>query len=137
MRTFCALLLGVGLAALVGCNRDQSGPPKADSFKIKGPATMTAIKQGETKMVNLTLDRGKDFKENVKLSADNPPKGFKVEFEPAEVKASDKAEAQMKVIVEKDAAVGEHKVKVTGKPDKGDAQSAEVTLKVEKVEEAK
>jgi len=103
---------------------------KDDTFTIKGPALATTLKQGEKKDIELTVSRGKDFHEGVKLTAD-APKGLKVTIEKATVAASDPEKALMSVEAEKDAAVGDHPIKVTATPDKGQATSLDVRVKVD------
>ena len=82
-----------------------------------------------SKDVKVVRTGGKD-KEDVKLTFE-APKGIKVEPNPLTVKASDKEEASVKVTVDKEAALGEHEIKVTGTPAKGKETS--VSFKVEVV----
>jgi uncharacterized membrane protein len=134
MRKQAISVLLVALVGFVGCNKSEpgGGTPKGDSFTVSGPATSTTIKQGETRTEKLTLSRGKDFKEDVSLSAGELPKGFKVEFAPTKVMASDKPESEMKVTVDKDAPLGDSTITVTAKPAKGNATTLVVKIKVEK-----
>ena len=124
-------------AGLIGCNQSPPGgktskdTPRKATFDIKAPPLSTTIKQGDTQTVKLTLDRGKDFKEDVTLSVD-APEGLKVELDPKTVKASDSETVTAKVSAAKDAAVGDHTVKVTGKPQTGDSTSVDFKVKVEK-----
>src|SRR5437868_9581142 len=109
MRTITAGLVTLGLIALVGCNTSPPGgsggsrgtgsggaTSRAATFNIHAPATTTTLKQGETKEVKLTVDRGKEYKDDVTLKFE-APKGLKVD--PAEhmVKASDPEEVAVKV----------------------------------------
>jgi len=132
------LIIGLAVGVLVvlaGCNQSPQGGggkgTKEDTFTIKGPTMATAVKHGETKSVSLTLSRGKEFKEDVTFSTTEPPKGIKVAFEPATVKASEKAETEMKITAEKDAALGESTIVVNAKPAKGESTSLNVKVKVE------
>jgi uncharacterized membrane protein len=123
--------LAVALLAAGGCIWSNSGGTgKADSFTLAGPPRTTALKQGETQTVKITVQRGTDFKQAVKLTADKPPQGVKVEFIPADVKPGDR-EAEMKITADKDAAVGEHAIVVKGAPESGSGQSVDVKVKVE------
>jgi len=88
----------------------------------------TTIKQGNSETVKLTLDRGKDFKEGVKLKIETPDK-VKAEYKET-IAASDPPEITVKLDVDKAAAVGEHTIKVTATPDKGKATSGEFKIKV-------
>lgn len=134
MRNYAIGLVAAALVAFVGCNKSEpgGGTPKAESFTVSAPATATSIKHGETQAAKLTMSRGKDFKEDVVLSTNELPKGIKVEFTPATVKASDKAEADMKITADKDAPLGESTITVIAKPAKGEAANVNVKIKVEK-----
>jgi hypothetical protein len=133
----CKSVIGLMVLALigfVGCNKSEKGggTGRVDSFTLSGPEMSTTIKQGETRTDKLTLSRGDSFKEDVTLSTGELPKGITVEFVPATVKASDKPEAEMKIIAGKDAPLGDATIPVTAKPAKGDATSLNVKIKVEK-----
>jgi uncharacterized membrane protein len=128
------LLVGVLAIALLtagGCIWSRTDATnKADSFTLEGPPRTTALKQGESQTVKIAIQRGTDFKQAVKLTAEKPPQGVKVEFSPADVKPGDK-EAEMKITADKDAAVGEHAIMVKGAPDSGTAHTVDVKVKVE------
>lgn len=137
MRTLIVGLLAGTLAILTGCTKDpNAGNAKADSFEVKAPAATTALKQGESKTVKLTVERGKDFKQTVKLTADGLAKGIKIELARAELKAGDPNEIEMKLTAEEQAAPGEAKITVKATPEKGDAKSIEVKVSVEEVKKA-
>jgi uncharacterized membrane protein len=133
------MVLGVALvvAGLVGCNTSERGgkrddkTPGKETFTVKAPMMAEKLKQGDKHTVELTLNRGKDFKQDVKLSAE-PPEGLTVKLEPETVKASDSDKVTATLTAAKDAPVGEHKIKVTATPDKGNATSVDVKVKVEK-----
>jgi hypothetical protein len=138
MRKFCAALLVAGLVGFVGCNKSETGGggtggAKSETFKLSGPLTSTAIKQGETQAIKIKVDRGKDFKEDVQLSVPNPPKGVTVE--PVDVKASQKEDAEIRVKVGMDAPLGESTLAVVGKPAKGSPTSLDVKIKVQEAKE--
>ena len=124
-------------AGLIGCNQSERGgktsddTPKASTFNIKGPMTSTTIKQGDKQTVKLKLNRGKDFKEAVTLKAEAPT-GISVSLDPEKVKPSEGEEVAATVSVGKDAALGEHTIKVTAKPETGNATDLEFKIKVEK-----
>lgn len=103
---------------------------KSATFNFKGPVTAPGMTQGEKKNVVLTLDRGSDFRDTVKFSAE-APKGLKVEFPKASVAASDPADVTMAVEAAADAAVGDHNIKVTATPATGAATSLDVKVKVD------
>src|SRR5690348_7381007 len=95
----------LGLAALVGCNASPPGGSsgsraashgRSGTFSIKAPTLATTIKQGDTQTVKLTVDRGKDFHDDVTLKID-APKGLKVDPAEHTVKAGDKEDVEVKV----------------------------------------
>jgi uncharacterized membrane protein len=138
MKLLSSAVVSLGLLAVVGCNTSPpggsgSGVAKKATFDIHAPATSTALKQGDTKEVKLTISRGKDFHEDVDL-AFSAPEGITVDPASQTVKASDDKEVTVKVTAAKDAAVSEHEVKVTGTPKTGNATSVTFKVKVEKSE---
>jgi uncharacterized membrane protein len=129
-------MLLIPLAALIvfplGCNKSPEGgtPNTKSTFKISLPTLTTNVKQGDKETVNASIDRGSDFKEDVKLSATAPEK-VKVELSKDTIKASEDTKFQISIAPEKDAPLGEHKVKVTGTPSGGGTStSQEFTIKV-------
>src|SRR5205823_13699467 len=110
------------LIALVGCNTSPpggSGPnvAKKATFDIKAPMTSTTLKQGETKEVKLTIDRGKDFHDAVELKFE-PATGLTVDPTTETVKA-DQKDVTIRVTANKDAKVGDETVRVMATPPAG------------------
>jgi uncharacterized membrane protein len=136
MRLIPAGLVTLGLVALVGCNSSPpggsgSGVPKKATFKIEAPTLSTTLKQGDTKEVKLTLDRGKDFHDDVDLKFDAPT-GLMVDPSTLTVKADDSKDVTVKVSAAKDAPLGDHIIKVTATPKAGTATSVDIKVKVDK-----
>ena len=105
---------------------------KDATFTIAAPTLTTHLKQGETKTDKLSLHRGSKFHEDVTLKFDAPA-GLKVDPPETTIKASDSADdIPVRVSADKDAALGDHLVKVTGTPAKGSATSVEFKVTVEK-----
>ena len=140
MKKLLASVVALGLAFAIGCeNKSPPGGPGATSdnktadkgmtFKINPPSSVT-MKQGEEKEVKITINRGKNFKEDVKLTFD-APKGLSVKPDSITIKAGD-TEADVKVHADKDAPLGKKNI-VTCKatPTKGEATSADIDVKVE------
>jgi len=130
----------ISLAALVavltvGCNKSQEGgtPGTSSSFTISAPsATLpTTIKQNNSESVKLTLNRGKDFKQNVKLGVTSPSDKVKAELNKTSLTAADPGEVVLKVTVDPDAPLGEHILKVTGTPEGGTPTNVDVKIKIE------
>jgi len=125
----------VASVVLTGCLRgDADKAPAADSFTLKPPSTPTAIKPGETQTVKVTLNRGKDFKQDVKLTVADLPKGITVDLGDATVKSTGNGESEVKIKADNDAAPGEAKLTITATPDKGQPAKAELKIKVEKAD---
>jgi hypothetical protein len=146
----------LALAALVGCtgsntgttekhpggpgagtNPTERGPLVGEGegqFELKPPILATHIKQGEQKVVKISIDRGKNFDEDVTLKFEGSPDMPKgLTFDPASpvIKHSDK-EADVTVKAADDAAVGDFKIKVIGKPTKGKEAAHTFELKIDK-----
>jgi uncharacterized membrane protein len=130
----------LSVLALTGCHASNTGGggPAGGTFKLKGPTgvTATTVKHGGTKDVEITLDKGKDFKEAVTLTAEVEPKdkGVTAEVAPKTVKAGDPNKATVKVTAKETAADGDYTVTVTGKPDKGESSTLALKFKVPKKE---
>jgi hypothetical protein len=112
---------------VVGCNKSPEGGTNPNSpnpqagFKISSPvsALTSDIKQGDSSTYNESLDRDSDFKRDVHLSAAATDKGLSVKLNKDTIKASDDTKFTVQVTAAKDAALGEHVIKVTGTPDGG------------------
>ena len=138
-------LLVAGALAIVGCeNKSPPGGPGAvkpdgttprvttpeNSFRISVPSV--DLKQGESKTVAVTITRGTNFDQDVKLEVASPPQGVTVKFDDAMLKAGAK-EVHMTVDAANDAALGEHKVNLTATPARsGPATSTEFKVEVKK-----
>ncbi len=127
------LSLAAFLAALVvGCNKSPEGGATGttNSFTVTGPTMTTSIKQDNSESVKLTLNRGKDFKQNVKLAAASPSDKVKAELNKSAVTPADPGEVVLKVSVAKDAPLGDNVIKVTATPEGGTATSVDVKVTV-------
>src|SRR5689334_4981788 len=153
MKTLCKILVPVALAGVLGCGETTKpgGPgaatPKAAktagekakeavgavperAFELKLPGS-TSVSQGESKTVHVGISRGKNFDQDVKLSFDGVPPGVKLTPASPTLKAGDKSE-DVTVAAAKDAALGDHTIKVTGTPATGAATSGEFKVTVKK-----
>ncbi len=122
-----ALALTVG----IGCNKSSEGGVSGtkDTFKIGAPPLATTIKQGDKQTVPITVDRDSGFQQSVKLDA-QAPKGLKVDLDKSTVKPSDLKDVALSITADKDCPLGDHVVKVTGKPDTGNPTTVEVKVTV-------
>lgn len=143
----------IGALALVGCDRESnSGGPGAkqttttttrdgtvtttktenrdETFKVQVPSGGTNITQGKREEVSISLSRGSDFKQDVKLTFESP-KGLKVIPATTTIKSGDD---KTKVFVEvaEDATVGRHSITVTGAPATGKSASVMMDIDVKK-----
>ncbi len=102
---------------------------KGEGFYISVPSFDTKVKQGETQVVTIKIERGESFKQDVKLQIE-AAKGITADPAKVAVKASDKPEVQIKIMAPKDAALGEDSVSVTATPATGEPTSVKFNVKV-------
>lgn len=113
-----------------------------DSFRLSGPPSLgnllpgVTLKQGEKKEVTVTIHRGSDFKQNVRLEVKNPPKGLMVTPEKPAITAADK-EAKVMIEAAKDAPLSTATVTISGVPESGPPADLKLEVKVEKGGESK
>jgi hypothetical protein len=101
------------------------------TFTIGVPHMSTSIKQGETKTISISLKRGKNFDQDVKLAFNDLPKGVTIEPATEMLKASE-TEKDVTIKAAPDAAVGDFTVKVTGTPTSGATAESDLKLDVKK-----
>jgi len=130
------LLVLASVAALsivsgTACNKSPEGgvAGTSNSFKVVAPALPISLKQGDKQTVTVTLDRESGFQQTVKLDA-QAPKGLKVDFDQKSVKASDSKDVSLSVTADKDAALGDHIVKVTATPESGSATTVDIKVTI-------
>jgi hypothetical protein len=138
--TVAVISLGI-LIALVGCDKGTSGGPGAttpptaspmsgqvdDTFSLVVPSVKLA--QGESKTVSIGISRGTNFSEDVSISLGELPTGVTADPGSPAIRAGD-PETVVTVRAANDAALGDFKVKVTGKPTKGGVAEAEFNITV-------
>lgn len=88
---FLILPLAALAGFMVGCNKSPEGGTantKASfELSLPGPASQD-VKQGDTRSLDASIDRGSDFKKDVTLKVDAPAK-VEVKLSKDTVKASD------------------------------------------------
>ena len=147
MKRLLAGVLAVGFVALVGCNNSSTpGGPGAtgdasnkkpmigqadDTFTLTMPMLSTSIKQGETKSVTIGIKRGKNLDEDVSLKFEGLPKGVTIEPASPQIKHGE-SEAKISLKAADEASLGDHTIKVSGKPTKGSDASSEFKITVNK-----
>jgi uncharacterized membrane protein len=130
MKIAIAVVMSLSVMVALACESPTGGGVSAgEGFTIVTPASATQVKQGETQIVAVSLNRGQNFKRDVTLEI-KATKGINVEPTKALVKGSDKPDVQLRITVAKDANIGEYKIYVKGTPETGEATTTELTVKV-------
>jgi uncharacterized membrane protein len=130
MRTAIAIVMTMAAATLFGCQSPQGGGVSRDEgFKIGVPILDTKIKQGDSQTVNISLHRGKNFAQDVKLSITTTT-GISVDPTEFLIRASEKPELNLRITAPRDAALREYRVHVAGTPQTGEPTTIDFTVKV-------
>jgi uncharacterized membrane protein len=144
MRRKSLSILAAGVIAILGC--ESKSPPGGPGASKPGstPRVGTAdntfsisvagadLKQGESKTVTVSITRGTNFDQDVKLAIANTPQGVTMKFDDPVLKASVK-EVHLTIDASKDAALGEHKITLTATPAReGPATSVDFKIEVKK-----
>jgi uncharacterized membrane protein len=140
------LLAAVAPLGLIGCNSGSPGGPGASnrdnnkphittqentfSLSVPGP-TATHIKQGEQKVVDIGIDRGKNFSQDVGLKIEGLPDGVTAEPAHPDLKAGQE-KVRVTLKASDKAALGDFTVKVVGHPASGPDATNDFKLTVEK-----
>lgn len=131
MKTAMGILFMVVMMTTAGCgsqNSPQGGTLARDEeFSITVPSPLT-IKQGADLGITVLLNRGAYFKRDVQLTIKT--EGITVTPSHVVVKASDKPEIPVQIVVPRDAAIGAFRVTVQGMPETGESTSTEFTVNV-------
>ena len=104
-----------------------------DSFSFNLPLLSTSVKQGESQVVSIRVNRDKTFMQDVTLSLGDLPTG--VTTEPTSiVNRNGESETEFKLVAAPDAALGRFAVMMIGHPTGGLDASKEFNFVVSKVE---
>jgi uncharacterized membrane protein len=98
-------------------------------FKIAVPTSTTDIKQGGVQSVTISLERGKYFKQDVKLQIE-ASNGISPDPTSVLIKSSDRSEEHIQITVARDAALGEYGIRVIGTPETGEPTSTVFNVKI-------
>jgi hypothetical protein len=148
MRNAIAAVLGLALVGIWGCGESgapagrggpgatnppsqQSNAAKADTFKLSLPSGSTHVKQGETKMATISVDRGKSFTQDIRVSFENLPQGVSIEPATATVRSGDSKES-FTIKASDSAQPGDAAVRVIGHPTSGPDSTGEMRITVDK-----
>ena len=129
-----AAALAAFALAPVGCKESSEGgsPGTPSTFTFTGPATGTTLKPGESKTVEVSLNRGKDFKRGVAFKVQGTD-SVDAEVEPKAAKENESPKLNVKLTAKADAKDGDHKVVLTGTPEGGgSATTFDVTVTVKR-----
>lgn len=98
-----------------------------EQFSIAVPSNKT-LKQGTETPMTIVLNRGADFKRDVELEIKSD--GITVMPKSVVVKGSDKAEAQVQLVVSREVALGQYHITITGTPKVGKPATTALTVEV-------
>jgi len=107
MKTAIPFVTTLTLTVVFGC---QSAGPRGggvsrdEGFRIVVPTLQTEVKQGELQTVAVSIQRGENFKRDVRLEI-KASKGIGVTPSNIMVEASDKPDVQLRITAAKDAAL--------------------------------
>jgi hypothetical protein len=125
-------VMAIALLAVGGCKKKSEpggGSDKDDQVRIVVPRMATSIKQGETRAIDVELDRGKNMKDAVVALSFEAPPGVSVKPKAFTMKGGD-SKMTLDVTVDKKADTGDKAIKVTEAPEKGDKASIDLPIKV-------
>jgi hypothetical protein len=100
-----------------------------DSFTISVPGAATSLVQGNSKSVEISIDRQKSFDEDVTLKLDELPTGVTAEPSEPVIKRGESM-ARMVLTATEEASLGNFTVKVTGVPTQGNEATSLLRLDV-------
>ena len=132
MKTAITIVMTLALAAISGCQSSSlrgGGMTEDVGFKIIVPTGDTDVKQGEVRNVTISLQRGENFKQGVKLEI-KASEGISVYPTDVQVKASEIPDIQLRIATTRDTALGAYLVSVKGTPKTGEPTSIAFTVKV-------
>ena len=130
MKFLSAIVLSLSSMVVICCQSPQGGGvSRSEGFTIQTPALPMTIKQGETKSVTITLNRGDAFKRDVTLEI-RASKGIGVEPTSTVVKGNENADVQLRISAAKDADYGAYQIFVKGTPETGETTSTQIEVKV-------
>jgi uncharacterized membrane protein len=132
MKKVIMIVVTLALVTVYGCQSSSSrggSVLKGEGFKIAVPTYDTEVKQGDVRTITVSLERGESFKQDVRFQI-NTTKGISVDPTNILVKANEKPDVQLQIMVPKDAALGEYSVSVKGTPETGEPTSTSFDMQV-------
>ena len=101
--------------------------PLDKEFSITVPATIT-LRQGAERTVDILLNRGPYFKQNVRMTIESD--GIGVAPSNALIRSGDRPNLQVSIAASRSAAIGDYRVVVKGTPETGQPATAVFVVKV-------
>ncbi|MEK6262089.1 MAG: hypothetical protein AABP62_26115 [Planctomycetota bacterium] len=89
-----------------------------ETFTLSVPLLATSLKQGEAKVIDISINRGTNLDADVTLSFSELPTGITI-TPPSPAIMHDESKVSITLTAADDAALGYFVVKVTGHPSKG------------------
>jgi uncharacterized membrane protein len=122
----------VKLQEKAGAESGKSGNQNATALSFSGPLTSTSIKQGETRTIDVTLKHADRLNGTAKINSEvvGNDKGIRVEVVNSIVKSNDSGNVGLKVTATKDAALGEHTIRLVATPDNSNVTVTPLEVKV-------
>lgn len=144
MYTLRASCLAIVLVVLAGCDKSSTGGPGAKqpatnksttptsggTFTLSTSPDSITLKQGESKVITVTIKRSDNFQEHVALQFTGMPKGASIEPRSPVIATGD-VEVKFTIKTDEDTAIGDFKVAMVGHPTKGIDSVSELSVTVE------
>lgn len=101
-----------------------------NSFRLKGPAVSTHVRQGETATLSISIARGTNFQDDVDLQIPALPGGVTIETANPRIPSS-KSAAMLELRAAPDAFPGTYTVTVIGRPTTGPDAKSDLQITVD------
>lgn len=139
-----SLMMGV-LIALSGCNPTTSGGPGTtapdsekpmvgqtdDTFRLVLPQMATDLDQGESKTIEVSIDRATNFDQRVSLAFNDLPAGVSVTPSVTAIESMEE-KVNITIAAAADASLGDFKIVIVGSPESGGEATTEMKLTISK-----
>ncbi len=131
------------LLTLIGCGKDTPGVRGVTSttvkkpvfgltegtFSLSVPTFATPLQQGSSLDTQIGIERGKNFGKDVSLTFADLPKGVQVTPAAPIIKHGE-VNVKITIVAAADAAIGDHKIRITGLPETGEQVETTFKLKI-------
>jgi len=119
------------LAALLDCKSGRAaGMSWKDTFSITVPVTSTDIKQGQSALVRVVVNRDEGFKQSIRLEV-RAPVGLDVDPNTVTLRLDEReSDVPLRIMADNNARTGAYKILVIATPDIGSVVEAEFQVNV-------